>query len=118
MKRADIILISGILIICLLVLGALKLIPKETNKRYVVIKVEREVIKKIEISSRTKETYKFNFGNNVGEIEVKDGAVRVKEMNKIICPDSICSKTGWIREYYEAAVCMPNKIIVSFERIT
>nr|WP_330392728.1 NusG domain II-containing protein [Asaccharospora irregularis] len=104
--------------ICLLVLGVLDLIPKETNKWYVVIKVEREIVKKIEISSRTQETYKFNFSNNVVEVEVKDGAVRMKEMNKIICPDSICSEAGWIKEYYEADVCMPNKIIVSFERIS
>lgn len=117
MKSADIKLIGGILLICLLVLGVYKIIPKETNKRVVVIKVEREVVKKIEVDDRTQGTYKFNFNNNVGELEVKNGAVRMKEMSKIICPEGICSKTGWIKEYYQAIACMPNKIIVSFEKI-
>jgi hypothetical protein len=117
MKKTDIKLIGVIFIICLLILGIYKTIPKETNKRYVVIKVEREIVKRIEIDDRTQGTYKFDFNSNEGEIEVKNGAVRMKKMSKAICPREICSKTGWIEKNYETIVCMPNKIIVSIEKM-
>jgi hypothetical protein len=113
MKKTDIKLIGVIFIICLLIWGIYKTIPKETNKRYVVIKVEREIVKRIEIDDRTQGTYKFDFNGNEGEIET----VRMKKMSKAICPREICSKTGWIEKNYETIVCMPNKIIVSIEKM-
>lgn len=59
------------------------------------------------------DTYSFKFEENTGYIEVKDGAVRMLEMEKDICPERICSNTGWIKESYETIVCMPNGIIVN-----
>ena len=117
MKKADIKIIVGIFLISLFILGVYKLVPKDINKGYVIIKVENEIVKKIEINNRTKGTYNFKFNNNEGEIEIKNGAVKMKEMRKIICPRGICSKTGWIEKSYETIVCMPNKIIVSIEKI-
>lgn len=37
------------------------------------------------------------------------------EMNKEICPESICSETGWIDSFYQSIVCLPNGIIVTIE---
>lgn len=34
---------------------------------------------------------------------------------KDICPEGICSKTGWIKNEYEIIVCMPNGISVNIK---
>lgn len=38
------------------------------------------------------------------------------EMDRKICPDAICSDTGWIRKKYQSIVCLPNKIVVRFQQ--
>lgn len=87
-----------------------------TNKKNIVIKVDNKIVKEISVDENTKpKTYDFRFGENTGYIEVKDGAVRMLEMDKSICPEGICSDTGWISKSYEAIVCLPNRIIVNIE---
>lgn len=60
-------------------------------------------------------TYDFKFDENIGIIEIKEGQVRMLPMNKDICPEGICSDTGWIENSYETIVCLPNKIMVTIE---
>jgi len=36
-------------------------------------------------------------------------------MNKEICPNAICSDTGWIDKGYQSIVCLPNNIVVTIE---
>jgi hypothetical protein len=38
------------------------------------------------------------------------------EMDKEICPNAICSDTGWISKSYQTKVCLPNSIIVTLEK--
>ncbi|HBV66975.1 MAG TPA: hypothetical protein DEF04_01420 [Clostridiales bacterium] len=59
--------------------------------------------------------YSFGFGENIGHIEVNNGAVRMLEMDEEICPEGICSKTGRIKEAYETIVCMPNGITANIK---
>lgn len=37
------------------------------------------------------------------------------EMDKKICPNKICSNTGWINKSYETIVCAHNSILVTIE---
>ncbi len=41
--------------------------------------------------------------------------VRMIEMDREICPEAICSETGWIDNSYQSIVCLPNRIIVTTE---
>ncbi len=116
MKRGDRILIISILIISILGVLFLKAINTDLEKKYVVIQVENKIVKKILINQRIEETYDFAFKENIGSIEVKNGAVRMKEMDRKICPRGICSDTGWIEKSHEMIVCLPNKIVVKFEK--
>lgn len=86
------------------------------GQRYANVNVNGSMAKKISIEN-TKEvkTYEFQFDNYRGTIEVKNGAVRMLEMSKDVCPESICSDTGWIEKKYQSIVCLPNKIVVSIE---
>ena len=60
-------------------------------------------------------TVSFKFGENTGYLDIKDGAVKMREMDIKICPEKVCSETGWISKSYETIVCLPNRIVVSIE---
>ncbi len=39
----------------------------------------------------------------------------MEEMDLKICPEKVCSETGWISKSYETIVCLPNRIAVNIE---
>ena len=45
-------------------------------------------------------------------IEIKEGKARILRMPAKICPKRICSSFGWIERSGEAAICVPNRLIV------
>jgi hypothetical protein len=114
MKKWDKLIIAAILIIGIPSILAMLTQSKVKNQN-IIIKVENKVVKTIPLSSE-KKIYDFKFGDSFGYIELKDGAVRMLEMDKKICPEGICSETGWINKSYQTIVCLPNKIVVSFEQ--
>ena len=114
MKKGDIIIIVSLIIISIATSGLIIGKSAKAKSDFVVVSVENKVVKKVPINKN--ETYDFRFGNNTGYIEVKDKAVRMLEMDKNICPESICSDTGWISKNHQSIVCLPNKIVVSFEQ--
>lgn len=87
---------------------------KEGTKTVEIV-AHGNLVEKFTITEDAKNIYSFEFGKNTGYIEVKDGAVRMLEMDRDICPEGICSKTGWIKKTYETIVCMPNGIIVNIK---
>lgn len=59
--------------------------------------------------------FEFTFNGKVGYVEVSDKKIRMIEMDKLTCPEGVCSETGWIGKNYETIVCLPNRIVVSVE---
>ncbi|MGI1658726.1 MAG: NusG domain II-containing protein [Desulfitobacterium sp.] len=116
MKKFEKLLIVSILLISGVSLGAMALAKSETQDASIVIVVENEVEQRIplEVQEESK-TYEFKFKDQTGFIEVKNGRVRMQEMDKEICPKGICSDTGWIDSATQAIVCLPNKIIVTIQ---
>lgn len=91
--------------------STIKPMEKEVNVQY-----EGKVVANIPFNTeKQSKTYDFKFGENKGTIEVKEGKVRMLPMDKDICPNGICSDTGWIKNSYQSIVCLPNKIIVTIE---
>lgn len=111
----DKILICSLIIISLAWLGSAVLFNTKEGTKIIEIKVYDNLVEKILLTEDAANTYSFKFGENTGFIEVKDGAVRMLEMDKVICPEEICSKTGWIKEEFETIVCMPNGITVNIK---
>lgn len=111
----DKILICLLIIISFAWLGLALLFNTKEGTKIIKIEVYGNLVEKLSLTENAANIYSFEFGENTGYIEVKDGAVRMLEMDKVICPNSICSKTGWIKEEYETIVCMPNGIFVSIE---
>lgn len=91
-------------------------IGSNEGDKYVTIQVNGELVKKISLSQNSQsEMYDFEFNDHIGYIEVKNGAVRMLEMDTDICPQGICSDMGWMDKGYQSIICLPNKIVVNFE---
>ncbi|WP_432402503.1 NusG domain II-containing protein [Wukongibacter sp. M2B1] len=117
MKKGDIVIILTVVIISIFSMLSIIYSNSYTNEKDIVIKVGGEEIKKISVDDKTNSIYDFNFGDEVGYIEIKAGKIRMLEMDKSICPNKICSLTGWIDKKYETIICIPNKIAISIENI-
>lgn len=115
MKKGDIVIIVLLVITSIAGIFFMELSNTYAYEKYAVIKVGGEKVKTISFNDKTKGVYDFNFENEVGHIEVRDGRVRMLEMDKKICPKKVCSLTGWIDKKYEAIICLPNKIAVDIE---
>lgn len=116
MTRWDKVLIISVLIVNIAGMIFVTAIGSNKDQEYVVIRVDNRVVKKISIEKSSQDKiYDFQFNHHTGSVEVKDGAVRMLKMDENICPRSICSDTGWIDKKYQSIVCLPNKIVVTFE---
>lgn len=111
----DKILIFSLIVISFAWLGLAFLFNSKEGTKIVEIKVYGNLVEKLTLTENAENIYSFEFAENTGYIEVKDGAVRMLEMDKDICPEGICSKTGWIKESYETIVCMPNGISINIK---
>lgn len=114
MKKFEKIFIGILLILSIASIGIIKL-QSGDEKNFIVIKINNKIEKKIDFDDKVENIYDFTFGNNTGYLEVKNGKVRMLEMDRAICPKAICSNTGWIQSTYQSIVCLPNKITVTIE---
>lgn len=118
LKILDKVIIVALLILSFLPLGIFMIVKEDRKNTDIVIKIDNKVEKKVPLNKSSKSiTYQIDFNNNIGYIEVKDGKVRMLEMSKEICPNAICSDTGWIDKTYQSIVCLPNNIIVTIEGV-
>ncbi|OLS01968.1 hypothetical protein TICRE_21100 [Tissierella creatinophila DSM 6911] len=82
----------------------------------VIVRFDGIEIAKIPLKTDKQSTiYDFKFGENIGELEIFGDRVRMLPMDIKICPERICSDTGWIENSYQMIVCLPNKVIVTIE---
>lgn len=116
MKKADKIIILVIIILSVSIELFIRLTHIQNEKSNIVINVNNKIIEEIPMNALDEsKIHDFNFENNEGFVEVKNGKVRMLKMDKKICPKAICSETGWIDKSYQSIICLPNKIIVTIE---
>lgn len=106
MKKKDIFLVGGILILallCWLVPKGLRLLNenKETELKvtvagevYGIYSLEKDQVIKIQ---------------DTNVCEIKDGKVKMTEAS---CPDHVCIRQGAIDAPGETVVCLPNKVVL------
>ncbi|AUS97410.1 hypothetical protein CDQ84_06840 [Clostridium thermosuccinogenes] len=112
----DVILIALILIITIVLYGVFTRNHKKSPDDVVVVQRKGAVLLQLTQDDLNKNgIYDFEFDGEIGYIEVKERKVRMLPMDRTICPQAICSNTGWIDGYPKTIVCMPNQIIVSFK---
>lgn len=74
--------------------------------------VDGEVVLTIPLEGAKEETIDLRERFGVpASIEVRDGSARFVAVD---CPDHICEQTGWIGELTPVAVCMPNRLSLSY----
>lgn len=116
MRRNDIILITFLLAASFMPMVIISAMSTEGKSKEAVIRIGNREAYRIPINdSKEARRVSFEFSGNTGYLDIKDGAVKMEEMERTVCPERICSETGWISKSYEAIVCLPNKIVVSIE---
>ncbi|MGE5631761.1 MAG: NusG domain II-containing protein [Caulobacteraceae bacterium] len=116
MKKNDLILIIILLAAGILSMVGISAKNVDNVNKVAVIRVDNSVVSRIRVNdSKEERRVSFKFAGNMGYLDIKNGAVKMEEMDIAICPEKICSDTGWISKPYQTIVCLPNKITVSFE---
>jgi len=114
MRKKEIIIIACIILLSVLSLSVRTIIKSNHQYSTIVISVDNKVVKKIPLNnSNDSKIYEFEFNKNKGYVETKNGNVRMLEMDRKICPQGICSLTGWITKNSLPIICLPNRIIAT-----
>ncbi len=88
------------------------------GQKYATVHLENEQVTELSLSEGEAYEYDLQFGEDnehTAEIEIKDGRVRMLPMGEELCPQAICSHTGWIEHSYESIVCLPNQIMIDLK---
>jgi hypothetical protein len=90
---------------------------RAAENKYARIYLQNKLVDELSLPPGKSFTYEFQFGEkgqHTAVIEADDGRVRMLPLSKDLCPQGICSHTGWIEHSYESIVCLPNQIMIVF----
>jgi hypothetical protein len=106
MKKADILLIGGIIAFgCIL---GLVILLTQHEGNIVQVRVDKTIIENLQITDNiTYEIKGINGGTNL--LIIQDGEAWVEESS---CPDGLCKKMGKISQVGQTIICLPNKVVV------
>lgn len=106
MKKNDIILIGGIIV--LMALGFLFIQLSKTEGSKLLITIDGVEHKTLYINEDT--TYKLEHDDGEwNTFEIKDGFVRMLDAS---CPDKLCVKHKKIHFDNESITCLPNRVVL------
>lgn len=106
-KRADLLLIFGLLFLC-----GLLLLPRLTESRTAeaVVTCKGEVLYRIDLSAvKSVDTIPLDTDPHV-VLQVEPHAIRFLEAD---CPDRLCVKSGSLSHVGDTAACLPARTVVS-----
>jgi len=116
MKKIDIIIIAGILVLSLLSFAVISHFQNNAaDDMQVVIKDNGQVIKTYSLRPTTDETFFYQVDDEENVVTIIDGTVSVSEAN---CRDQICVHTSAISKPGEIIVCLPHKFTVEIASST
>lgn len=108
-RKADMILVAGILLLAVLSFAVIELFLKQPGAS-VVVTADGKVYGVYALNSSQQIVVETAHGKNVLQIEA--GKVYMTEAD---CPDKICVKTGKISRTGETIVCLPHKVVVEVQ---
>lgn len=106
MKKLDIILIAGILLIGMILLAAYR-IWYHTPGGTVEVAIDGKVYQTMSLSEDTTITLPAENGYNI--LTIRDGCADITDAD---CQDKLCVKQKKIRYTGETLVCLPHKLVV------
>jgi hypothetical protein len=111
MNKSDIKLIAIIFILSLSVFLSFYLLKEKGNK-IAVVYYKDNIVLEIDLSQEETKEYKV-IGTNGDVIILHDsGKIKVIEETS---PKNLCSKQGFIKESFEAIICLPNEVVIKIE---
>ncbi|MGB4589897.1 MAG: NusG domain II-containing protein [Clostridiaceae bacterium] len=110
-KKWDILILIGSVILSFVPMALRFSINSNVAGNEAIISVSGNKVKSLEMNKNG--IFEFEFNGKKGYVEVFDNKIRMLEMDKITCPERICSDRGWIENSSENIVCLPNRIIVT-----
>ena len=120
-KIADYFIIGSIIITGLVGLWFNLQEVSAAEQKYATVHLKNEQVAELSLSPGESYEYELSFGEDnqhTAKIEVADGRVRMLPMGEDLCPQAICSHTGWIEHSYESIVCLPNQIMINLKNIS
>ncbi|WP_461204973.1 NusG domain II-containing protein [Clostridium sp. DL1XJH146] len=116
MKKTDVLILVGLLIVSLVFLGFNKYksndIKENKKEIYAEIYIGQELYKKVTLEDDYEETINIETYEGINVIEIHDGGVEIIESD---CFDHICENTGFITEVGEMIVCLPHAVVVEIK---
>lgn len=110
MRKIDIIIIAGVLVLSLVSYALISYFQSNASDQLeVVIKDNGQIIKSYNFTENTDEVFSYEVDDEINIVTIKDGQVVVSEAN---CRDQICVKTSSISKPGEIIVCLPHKFTV------
>lgn len=73
----------------------------------------KEILRIEDYRNKVEGIYPFQFKKGEGFLEIREGKVRMLEMDRLICPEGICSDTGYTDSVFKPIVCLPNRLILT-----
>ena len=109
MKRRDILLAGGIVLVALVMLLAMH-VTGETKGDQVQITVNGEIYGTYPLEKE--QTIEVTEGEFHNVIRIEDGQAYMEEAD---CPDGYCKRQGTISRVNETIVCLPHKLVAEVE---
>lgn len=106
MKKKDLILGAGIIVIALAMLLVMQLTRGEEGNQ-IQITLNGKIYGTYSLSKD--QTIEVKDGDFYNRIRIEDGKVYMEEAN---CPDGYCEEQGKISGHTQTIVCLPHKLVV------
>lgn len=87
------------------------------ERKYAAVYVDNRKVAELSLGPEEAYEYKFSFGEHFEHtacLEIDGGRIRMLPLEEKLCPNAVCSHTGWITHDYESIVCLPNRIMIVF----
>ena len=106
MKKKDLILGAGIIVIALAMLLVIRLTRGEEGNQ-IQITLDGKIYGTYSLSKD--QTIEVKDGDFYNRIRIEDGKAYMEEAN---CPDGYCEEQGKISGHTQTIVCLPHKLVV------
>lgn len=112
MKKGDILIVVLLILVALGGAGYVLINDMNQTDRYVVITHNQEELYRIKINDQYDEVIKYEAGDELNEIHIKDGRIWIEYAT---CNNQVCVRSAAIERVGQSIVCLPHKLIVEIK---
>ena len=76
---------------------------------YCEVRQDGALVRRVKLADGYTDSFRVEGADGFDLVEIDGRRVRIAEAD---CPDQVCVRTGWITRAGQAAVCLPNRVVV------